>query len=428
MLDQVQFTTLPNGARVITAPQADAESVAVGFWVGVGGRHETPAVAGASHFIEHMLFKGTRRRTAKEISQAIEGRGGYLNAYTQEDATCYYARIPHERLGEAFDVLADMYCEPKFAPADIDRERGVIIEELRMGHDQPQQVVQEQLMDGLWSGHPLGRPLVGTERTLKAMARADLDGFRRRHYQPGNTVFGMAGRLAHATCVALVKDAIGRQPAGRTCRFKPVDRTVPQERFRSARRKIEQVHAAIGFRGFGRHDHRRFALRMLNSILGENMSSRLFQIVREKHGLAYAVQSSFQLFDETGATAISAGLDRARAADALRLIAREVARMRAKPVSRDELQRARDYLQGQFRLGLEGTGSQMQWIGDTLMNYGRFVKPEEVLARLMAVTAEEMRRVAAELFVPRRLTLSLVVPETDPADEKTWLKTLEALG
>jgi len=428
MLDQVQLTTLPNGVRVITAPQPDAESVAVGFWVGVGGRHETPAVAGASHFIEHMLFKGTRRRTAREISQAIEGRGGYLNAYTQEDATCYYARIPHERLGEAFDVLADMYCEPKFAPSDIDRERGVIIEELRMGHDQPQQVVQEQLMDGLWSGHPLGRPLVGTERTLKAMVRADLDGFRRRHYQPGNTVFGMAGRLDHAACVALVKDAIGRQPAGRVCSFKPVDRTVPQKRFRSARRKIEQVHAAIGFRGFGRHDHRRFALRMLNSILGENMSSRLFQIVREKHGLAYAVQSSFQLFDDTGATVISAGLDRARAADALRLIAREVARMRAKPVSRDELQRARDYLQGQFRLGLEGTGSQMQWIGDTLINYGRFVKPDEVLDRLMAVTAEEMRQVAAELFVPRRLTLSLVVPEKDSADEKAWLGTLEALG
>ncbi len=428
MLDQVQLTTLPNGVRVITAPQPDAESVAVGFWVGVGGRHETPAVAGASHFIEHMLFKGTRRRTAREISQAIEGRGGYLNAYTQEDATCYYARIPHERLGEAFDVLADMYCEPKFAPSDIDRERGVIIEELRMGHDQPQQVVQEQLMDGLWSGHPLGRPLVGTERTLKAMVRADLDGFRRRHYQPGNTVFGMAGRLDHAACVALVKDAIGRQPAGRVCSFKPVDRTVPQKRFRSARRKIEQVHAAIGFRGFGRHDHRRFALRMLNSILGENMSSRLFQIVREKHGLAYAVQSSFQLFDDTGATVISAGLDRARAADALRLIAREVARMRAKPVSRDELQRARDYLQGQFRLGLEGTGSQMQWIGDTLINYGRFVKPDEVLKHLMAVTPEEMRQVAAELFVPRRLTLSLVVPEKDSADEKAWLGTLEALG
>ena len=428
MLDQVQLTTLPNGARVITAPQADAESVAVGFWVGVGGRHEAPSVAGASHFIEHMLFKGTRRRTAKEISQAIEGRGGYLNAYTQEDATCYYARIPHERLDEAFDVLADMYRDPKFAPAEIDRERGVIIEEMRMCHDQPQHVVQEQLMDGLWSGHPLGRPLVGSEKTLRAMTRAELDGFRRRHYQPGNTIFAMAGRLDHATCVALVKDALGRQPAGRRLTCRKAGRDVPQKRFRLARRDIEQVHAAIGFRCFGRHDSRRFALRMLNSVLGENMSSRLFQIVREKHGLAYAVQSSFQLFDETGAMVVSAGLDRVRAADALRLIGREVVRMREQPVSAGELRRARDYLQGQFRLGLEGTGSQMQWIGETLINYGRFVKPEEVLTRLMAVTAEDMRQVAAELFVPKKLTLSLVVPEKDPADEKKWLETLQILG
>lgn len=428
MLDQVQLTTLANGMRVITAPQAEAESVAVGFWVGVGGRHEAPEVAGASHFIEHMLFKGTRRRSAKEISQAIEGRGGYLNAYTQEDATCYYARIPHERQGEAFAVLADMYCEPKFAPEDIDRERGVIIEELRMCHDQPQQVVQEQLMDGLWSGHPLGRPLVGNEKTLRAMTRADLDGFRRRHYQPGNTVFALAGRLEHAAVVAMVREAVGRLPAGRRLPFCKVDRTVRQKRCCVARREIEQVHAAIGFRGFGRNDSRRFALRMLNSILGENMSSRLFQVVREKHGLAYAVQSSYQLFDETGALVISAGLDRARAADALRLIAREVARMRAKPVTRGELQRARDYLQGQFRLGLEGTNSQMQWIGDTLNNYGRFVKPDEILGRLMAVTQEEMRQVAAELFTPQRLTLSLVVPEKDPEAEKQWLRTLEALG
>ena len=428
MLDQVALTTLPNGIRVITSPQADAESVALGFWVDVGGRHEEAALAGASHFIEHMLFKGTRRRSAKEISQAIEGRGGYLNAYTQEDATCYYARIPHERLGEAFDVLVDMYREPKFAPADIDRERGVIIEELRMCHDQPQHVVQEQLMDGLWSGHPLGRPLVGSEQTLQAMTRAGLDGFRRRHYQPGSTIFAMAGRVTHASAVALVKDAVGRMPAGRRPAFRKVDRRVGQKRFRLARREIEQIHAAVGFRGFGRHDPRRFALRMLNSILGENMSSRLFQIVREKHGLAYAVQSSFQLFDETGAMVVSAGLDRARAADALRLIAREVARMREKPVTAGELRRARDYLQGQFRLGLEGTSSQMQWIGETLTNYGRFVKPDEVLGCLLAVTADEMQQVAAELFTPRRLTLSLVVPEKDPSDEKQWLRTLEALG
>ena len=428
MLDQVQLTTLPNGIRVITAPQKEAESVSLGFWVGVGGRYETPAVAGASHFIEHMLFKGTRRRSAKEISQAIEGRGGYLNAYTQEDATCYYARLPHERLGEAFDVLADMYCEPKFAAADIDRERGVIIEELRMCHDQPQHVVQELLMDGLWSGHPLGRPLVGNEPTLRRLSRADLDGYRRRYYQPGNTVFAMAGRLEHAAAVALVQETVGKLPAGRRSAFRKVTAAVPQQSFRVARREIEQVHAAVGFRSFGRHDKRRFALRMLNSILGENMSSRLFQIVREKHGLAYAVQSSFQMFEETGALVVSAGLDRARAADALRLIARELARLREKPVTRDELRRARDYLQGQFRLGLEGTSSQMQWIGETLNNYGRFVKPDEVLGHLMAVTPEEMQQVAAELFVAKHLTLSLVVPEKDPDDEKGWLKHLAVLG
>ncbi len=428
MLDHVQCTTLSNGIRVITSPQPDAESVAVGFWVGVGGRYEAPEVAGASHFIEHMLFKGTRRRSAREISQAIEGRGGYLNAYTQEDATCYYARIPHECLGEAFDVLADMYREPKFAAADIERERGVIIEELRMCHDQPQQVVQELLMDGLWPDHPLGRPLVGNEQTLRILSRAAMEGYRRSHYQPGNTIFGMAGRLEHAAALALVQKALGGLPAGKSPSFRPVSRAVGQKRICLARREIEQVHAAIGFRGFGRHDHRRFALRMLNSILGENMSSRLFQIVREKHGLAYAVQSSFQLFDETGALVVSAGLDRVRAADALRLIARELVRIREKPVSRNELRRARDYLQGQFRLGLEGTSSQMQWIGETLQNYGRFVKPEDVLKQLLAVTAEEMQQVAAELFAPRRLTLSLVVPEKDPADEKKWLQTLGVLG
>ena len=424
MLDHVQETTLANGARIITAPQPDAESVAIGIWVAVGGRHEDARVAGASHFIEHMLFKGTRRRSARAISLAIEGRGGYLNAYTQEDATCYYARLPHERLAEAFDVLADMYCEPKLAPADVDRERTVIIEELRMGHDQPQQVVQEQLMAGLWSGHPLGRPLVGNENALRRMTRATLDAYRRRHYLPRATIFAMAGRLDHATCVSLVREAIGRRPGGRPPAASRVDRSVPQERVRLATRKIEQVHAAIGFRCFGRHDERRFALRLLNSILGENMSSRLFQIVRERHGLAYAVQSSFQCYNDTGAMVISAGLDRSRSPDALRLIATEVARIRAKPVDRAELRRARDYLQGQFRLGLEGTSSQMQWIGDTLSNYGRMVKPDEVLGKLMAVTADDIQRVAVDVLDPHRLTLALVTPEQDPRDAAAWLATL----
>jgi len=427
MLKHVQSTVLPNGTRVITAPQPDAESVAVGIWVAVGGRYEPVPLAGASHFIEHMLFKGTRTRSAREISQAIEGRGGYLNAYTQEDHTCYYARIPHERLAEAFSVLVDMYREPRLAPDDMDRERGVIIEELRMGHDQPQQVVQEQLMEGLWHGHTLGQPLIGNERSLKTMSQTSLDAFRRKHYIPCSTVFAMAGRLDHATALALVNEALGQWPAGQQPAFKKTARTTPQKRICIAKRNIEQVHAAIGFRCFGRHDKRRFALRLFNSILGENMSSRLFQIVREKHGLAYAVQSTFQLFHETGALEIAAGLDRSRALAALRVIAREVSRLKKKPIGRDELRRTRDYLHGQFRLGLEGTSNQMQWIGDTLMNYGRFISPDDVLSNLMAVTAEDIQQVAVDVCNLRHATLSLVVPNKDASNEAEWLGTLTPL-
>jgi predicted Zn-dependent peptidase len=427
MLDKVQVTVLPNGAQVVTAPQPDAESVALGYWVGVGARHESARNSGICHFIEHMLFKGTRRRTARDISQAIEGRGGYFNAYTQEDSTCYYARLPHEKLSEAFDVLVDMYLEPKFDKSDIERERGVIVEELRMYHDQPQYVVQEKLTEALWPGHALGRPIGGFERTLKSMDSKVLGDFHKRHYQPGATVFAFAGRLEHARAVELVESYTGKIRLGHPRAFEPVNRSVRPEPMRLERREIEQVHAAIGFRCFGRHDNRRFAMRLLNSILGENMSSRLFQIVREKHGLAYAVQSSYQLFDETGAFTISAGLDRARAPKALDLISRELARIRTQPVNRAELGRAREYLQGQFRLGLEGTSSQMQWIGETLTHYGHFVSPDEALANLMAVTADDLQDVASELFAPKNMTLSLVVPSKDPATESAWLKNLSAI-
>jgi predicted Zn-dependent peptidase len=296
-----------------------------------------------------------------------------------------------------------------------------------MYHDQPQYVVQEKLTEALWPGHALGRPIGGFERTLKSMDSKVLGDFHKRHYQPGATVFAFAGRLEHARAVELVESYTGKIRLGHPRAFEPVNRSVRPEPMRLERREIEQVHAAIGFRCFGRHDNRRFAMRLLNSILGENMSSRLFQIVREKHGLAYAVQSSYQLFDETGAFTISAGLDRARAPKALDLISRELARIRTQPVNRAELGRAREYLQGQFRLGLEGTSSQMQWIGETLTHYGHFVSPDEALANLMAVTADDLQDVASELFAPKNMTLSLVVPSKDPATESAWLKNLSAI-
>jgi predicted Zn-dependent peptidase len=424
MLDQVRLTTLPNGTRIITSPQPDAESAAVGIWIGVGGRYESAALTGASHFIEHMLFKGTRRRSARAISQAIEGRGGYLNAYTQEDGTCYYARLPHEFWHEALDVLADMYLEPRLTPADLARERDVIIEELRMYRDQPQHVVQEQFTEAVWPGHALGRPLAGTERSLKAMTRDRLDAFRRAHYTPAATVFAFAGRITHDACVEQVTRLVGQRPAGRSPTPKAFPARLPQERIRLVRREIEQVHAVIGFRTFGRHDPRRFALRVLNGALGENMSSRLFQIVREKHGLAYSVQSSYQLLGDTGAVTVSAGLDRARADQALRLVASEIDRIRRKPMGPAELRRTRDYLLGSFRLGLEGASSQMTWAGEGLLQYGKFISPDAVIAKLKAITADDVQCVAQQILDPRRLTVALVVPQDHPLDEAGWLKTL----
>ncbi len=419
------MTRLGNGLTVATAPQPDAESAGVGFWIRVGGRYETPEAAGASHFIEHLLFKGTPTRSAQAISQAVEGRGGYLNAYTQEECTCYYARLPHEFQFEAFEVLADMYLNAKLAPADVARERAVILEELKMYRDQPQSVVQEQLSEAVWAGHPIGVPLVGNERSLANLTRDALDAFRRSHYLPGRTIVVFAGRVDHDACVARVAKRMGGCRDGSALRARPVTAKTRQEPIRLTRREIEQAHLAIGFRTpFSRHDSRRVPLRMLNSLLGENMSSRLFQTVREKHGLAYSIHSNYQLFNDTGVLVIAAGLDRGRADRALRLIAREIDRVRSKAVGAAELRRTKDYLLGSFRLGLEGTGGRLSWVGESLAQYGRLLNPNEFIDQVRSTTAEDVRAVAEAVFDPKRMTLSLVVPQNHPLDETAWLETM----
>jgi len=427
MLDNVQITTLKNGATVVSAAEADAESVSVGIMVGVGGRHEKASLAGASHFLEHMLFKGTAKRSALEISQAIEGRGGYLNAFTQEESTCYYARLPYEYLPQAFDVLSDMYLNAALKEEDVARERDVILEEIKMYQDLPQHLVQEKLQEALFQGHALGMPLSGDEKTLAGMGREALLSHKARAYTPSATVFAFAGRLEHAACVACVEKACGQAGRRRGMSYKQVDGSVGQGRFVMARKEIGQVHAVVGFRIFGRHDDRRYALRVLNGLLGENMSSRLFQSVRERRGLCYSIQSSFQLFEETGVFAISGGFDSQRAEAALKLTAKELRRVIDKEVNARELGRTKEYLLGTFRLGLEGTGSQMMYLGESLLNYGRVVRPEETIAGIQAVTADDVQRVAADVFDPCRMTLSLVVPTAQPQDEAAWLGALSAL-
>jgi len=403
-----QITRLDNGITVATAEMPHMASVSLGLWVGVGGRYEPAPLNGVSHFIEHMLFKGTKRRSAKEISQAVEGIGGYLNAFTGEESTCFYSKARHDRFDELLDVLADMFLNSTFDPAEIEKERAVIKEELAMYLDQPQHHVQELLNATLWPDQPLGRPLTGTQKTLDAMARADLVGFQRTNYVAPATLIAAAGNLSHKRVLKAVTRVASRFPAGKRPRFSPAANGQSRPRFRLLTRKTEQTQLALGIRTCSRHDQRRFALRLLNTILGENMSSRLFQVVREDRGLAYTIYSSLSFFDDTGDLVISAGLDTANLWKTLKLVLRELSRLTTTPPAATELRRARDYVIGQIDLSLENTESQMMWLGEQLLGYGKVIPSHEIKTRLAQVTAAEIRAAARDFFKPEGLNLALV--------------------
>jgi predicted Zn-dependent peptidase len=411
MFEQVQETTLPNGLRVITSSVPHVASVSFGIWVGVGSRYESKAMGGASHFIEHMLFKGTRKRTALDLSQAIEGKGGYLNAFTQEESTCFYARVTCPQLESAFDTISDMCLHSLFNAEELEKERHVVLEEMMMYGDQPQHLVHELLERNLWKGHALGRPIIGNSDSVPAMSRRDLTGFWKQHYVPSNMVCSFAGNVSHEECVRLVKARMGRLKAARRPVARKCGDRVPQGTYASAEKPIEQAHLAMGIRLFGRHDERRYALKVLNTVLGENMSSRLFQVVREKHGLAYSIHSSRCQHADQGALVISAGLEKGSASKALKLILRELERLRQRKISQREMELARDYAIGQVQLGLESMSNQMTWLGDNLMSFNQFMSPADAMASLSAVTAEEVQQVAQDCLVPERMTLSLVAPD-----------------
>jgi predicted Zn-dependent peptidase len=404
------ITQLPSGVRVATAEMAHMESVSIGLWIGIGGRYEPARLSGIAHFIEHLLFKGTRRRTARQISQTVEGVGGYLNAFTGEETTCYYAKASHRHLDTLLDVLADMYLRPRFAVVDIDKERGVIKEELLMYRDQPDHYVHELLTETLWPEHPLGRSLTGTSETLDAMDRATFFDFKKKKYVAANTVVAIAGHCRHDDIVARVDRVLALPGNGRSPVFQAARNAQRAPRLRFLTRNCEQSHLAIGLRGYSRHDSRRYALKLLSVILGENMSSRLFQIIRERHGLAYSIQSSTSYFADTGALLVSAGLDTKRLPRALELILVEMRKLARQEPSAIELRRAKDYATGQMRLGLESTANRMMWLGEHLLGYGRIPAPEEVESKIAEVTAEEIQAAATDLFRDQRLNAAVITP------------------
>jgi predicted Zn-dependent peptidase len=387
-------------------------SVAVGLWVNTGGRHESARENGAAHFIEHMLFKGTRRRSAARISQDVEGIGGYLNAFTDEEHTCFYSRAVASRLPELLDVLFDMFLDSRFAPTEIAKERDVILEEQAMYRDQPAELVHDLLNQAQFPRHPLGRPVIGSARSVRGLQRKDLLGFLERRYVTGSTVIAAAGNLSHEALVKQVQPWLRRFRHGAHPIAEPAPAVPDKPRCLLHSKKTEQTHIALGFRTASRQDERRFALRLLNVLLGENMSSRLFQTIREEHGLAYNIQSTGTAWSDCGDLVISAGLDDAQLEKTLKLVFKEVRRLVERAPGKAELARARDYALGQSDLSLEGSEPMMMWLGEQVLGFGRVVPPEETRARIAAVQPSDISRVARDFLKPSGLSLALVSPRT----------------
>ncbi|MFM7100862.1 MAG: M16 family metallopeptidase [Verrucomicrobiota bacterium] len=407
-------TLLPGGLRVVTAAMPHMASAAVGIWVAAGSRHEPAECNGISHFIEHLLFKGTRRRTAAAISEAVEGIGGYLNAFTDEEHTCFYARAHGTRLPDLVDVLLDMFHHARLAPADIRKEREVILEELAMYRDQPADHVHDLLNAAQFPGHPLGRPVIGTPRTLRALNRGRFVAYLASHYVTGSTVIAAAGAVDHDALLHLVRPRLRGARTGPRPPALPVGPPAGRPLLRAERRSAEQMNLALGFRSVSRHDPRREAVRLLNVLLGENMSSRLFQAIRETHGLTYNIHSSMTVWEDVGDLVVSAGLDPSELERTLRLTTRELRRLQDRRVGARELGRARDYVIGQLDLSLENTENQMMWLGEQWIHHGALRPPPVIKDRLARVTPAAIQSVAREILGPGSRTLALVGPDRPP--------------
>ena len=413
MLPKAVLETLPNGLKLVLVPDDHVESVCFGLFVASGSRHEAAKEAGISHFIEHMLFKGTATRTALAISQAIEGRGGNFNAYTSEEGTCFYAYLPCDYLPTAVDIISDMFVNAAIPDAEFARERQVILEEIKMYADEPDSVASENLSRALFPDNALGLPIAGSAATLDKMTPQTLRAYIRRAYVPSATTAVVAGRFEPAAARALVEKALGDLAEGKPLAHVPVNmRKRPVKEVR-AERDIQQVQLAMGFRTFGVRApaRKKYAANVFDGLMGRSMSSRLFQSVREKRGLSYDIRSQIQFFEETGGWAVTAGLATDRVPQAVEAIEREYARIRSKKPGAAELNRTKEYLVGNFRLGLEQVRSRLFFFGNCVQTYGRILPPEEIVAGIAAVTADDVLAIANEILQEKNKSVSWVVPK-----------------
>lgn len=410
MSDHGQYSrrVLGNGLRVVSEYIPRVESVSLGMWIRSGVKQEEPGWEGATHFLEHLLFKGTQRRSAQEIAEAMDGVGGQLNGYTNREYTCFYARVLADHLPLAMDVLADMLTNSVFDPDELEREKQVVIEEIKRYEDDPEDWVHDLFAQTIWQGHPLGRSLLGREAVIKDMDREKALHFFRCHYQPAHMIVAAAGKVDHEWLAAQAAQAFGWP-----CPPAAPD-TEPPANYRPAWRTIsrptEQVHFVLGTRGYAQTHENRYQLAVLDTVLGGGMSSRLFQEVREKRGLVYSIGSYCLSYQTSGLFAVTAGVSPENSPRVLELVRAEIAALRERGITQQECQRAKEQLKGSMALALENTGYRMRRNATAEMYWGRLMPFEEVRERVNAVTVEQVHQVAGSLFAGDELNYVAIGP------------------
>jgi predicted Zn-dependent peptidase len=405
----VKTETFPSGLRLVTETLPHVRSVAIGAWLTRGSRHESDQESGIAHFTEHMLFKGTERRSARDLAQAIDSVGGQVDAFTSKEYVGYYIKVLDEHVPVALDLLSDMLLNPALNPGDIVREQGVVLEEIKMVEDAPDDLVHEMFAQKFWPRHPLGRPILGTAETVSSFSQARLRDYFNRTYVAPHLVVAAAGHLDHDQ----LRDAVAKAFEPLSSARVDLPATTPQvspgieERIKD----IEQSHVCLGTAAYGERHEDRHAVFVLNTILGASMSSRLFQHIREERGLAYSVFSNLTTYTDAGMISIYAGCAADKVDEVVSLSLAELHSLRTTPVPADELRRAKDHLKGSVMLGLENTSSRMSHLARQEMVFGRHLTFDEILASIESVSAEDVQRVAEDLFLDDGLVASVVGPD-----------------
>ena len=406
-MENVNKDVLDNGLTVLTERMPHVRSVSLGVWVKNGSRSETPELNGVAHFVEHLLFKGTRRRTAEQIAKEVDSIGGHLDAFTGKETACYSAKVLDDHLPLAFDILSDLVLDPRFDPDEMERERRVVLEEIKMEEDSPDDLVCEIFTQNFWRDQPLGRPILGTSRTVSGLDRDRVAGFFQEHYTPDQLVVSAAGHLDHRNILDLALQHFGHLEGGSNGRALAPAKPCNPISFRN-KKELEQAHICMGVPGCALTDQDRFAFYLLSTILGAGMSSRLFQNIREKQGLAYAVYSGLSSFRDTGCLSVFAGTSLENVDRVVSSIVREFRDLKEHRVQDEELRRAKDHLKGSLLLSLESSSSRMSNLARQELYFGDYTPPQETILEIDRVSADAVQGLACSVFDTRQVALTVL--------------------